>query len=421
MATSIAIVGSEVRTDPKRYVAYQIALTGFNRSWTIWRRYSGKTKWQQIFFIVGTEFEALHNTFLKLFPHAPPPVPLPPKLFSLFGYSTASDPLKVDDRRKGLEDYLSGILHARDDRWRKSNEWNTFLGIEGFGLTGPQLGDGRRTMTPEEWMDELRSIYSACRDVRGMAANRERFMSSGDIAASQFSVVQAKKMLAEIDGQIEILTVALQSHESARAEAASQSSGSSSAAGILSPLMATVVGAKDTFSKSSALSSAELARRSDLLQSLKDERDRVYKVVTTSNTSSDFRSSTSTASSNPGGAGSQRLGVSPGGALTPASSPGGARGSGRKFGKTLPQETEATIGLDNPELVQLQQRVITDQDQALETLSTIVKRQYQIGVAIGNELEVQNHLLENLDDAVDKSAGNLKGARKKLDYVSKGR
>lgn len=61
-----------------------------------------------------------------------------------------------------------------------------------------------------------------------------------------------------------------------------------------------------------------------------------------------------------------------------------------------------------------------DQDSSLDALSSIIRRQKQIGMAIGNELDVQNQLLGELDEGVDRTKRNLANVGKKLDRVSKG-
>ncbi|KAJ3061908.1 hypothetical protein HK102_008947, partial [Quaeritorhiza haematococci] len=120
--TSIHIRATEIKDKPSRHVSYQLSIYGPVRSWTLWKRYS--------------EFDALHQALLKLSPGNPPPLALPPKTFSaasvLLPFSmggSAFDPVKIEERRRGLEKYLEAILHARDARWRKSREWADFLGL----------------------------------------------------------------------------------------------------------------------------------------------------------------------------------------------------------------------------------------------------------------------------------------------------
>jgi len=53
------------------------------------------------------------------------------------------------------------------------------------------------------------------------------------------------------------------------------------------------------------------------------------------------------------------------------------------------------------EMKQIQAKVIAEQDKGLETLSEIIRRQKQMAHAIGDEVESQNDLIDNIADHVD--------------------
>lgn len=76
-----------------------------------------------------------------------------------------------------------------------------------------------------------------------------------------------------------------------------------------------------------------------------------------------------------------------------------------------PAETNATIELNNKELLQQQQQVHKQQDQELEQLRMIIHRQKQIGETINREVEEQNELLERFSGEVDASSDKVKLAR----------
>src|SRR5207244_5440108 len=86
----------------------------------------------------------------------------------------------------------------------------------------------------------------------------------------------------------------------------------------------------------------------------------------------------------------------------PANNPQKGPSSRRVFGnvRAMPAETEQTRGLDNEGLVKLQKQAMEDQDQHVERFTAILNRQKHIGLAIGNELEIQNELLSELDDRI---------------------
>lgn len=79
-----------------------------------------------------------------------------------------------------------------------------------------------------------------------------------------------------------------------------------------------------------------------------------------------------------------------------------------------PVETAETRNLNTASLLQTQQERIKAQDQHLDQLREVVRRQRQMGEAINEELAIQNELLAGLDDAVDASERKLATAREKV-------
>lgn len=59
-------------------------------------------------------------------------------------------------------------------------------------------------------------------------------------------------------------------------------------------------------------------------------------------------------------------------------------------------ETEVTQAFSNSDLQQQQQTHLKVQDKGLERISAIVKRQKEIGLTIGNELDEQNEIIEDI-------------------------
>ena len=56
--------------------------------------------------------------------------------------------------------------------------------------------------------------------------------------------------------------------------------------------------------------------------------------------------------------------------------------------------------LNENELLQLQNRIIDDQDSRLDQLSETIQRQKNLGILIGNELDLHVDLLEETENAV---------------------
>nr|CAH0107636.1 unnamed protein product [Daphnia galeata] len=59
------------------------------------------------------------------------------------------------------------------------------------------------------------------------------------------------------------------------------------------------------------------------------------------------------------------------------------------------------------ELKQIQVQILADQDRGLEELSRIIGRQRQIAQTIGDEVESQNDLIENIADNVDRTRDRM--------------
>ncbi|CAB5366586.1 unnamed protein product [Rhizophagus irregularis] len=94
--------------------------------------------------------------------------------------------------------------------------------------------------------------------------------------------------------------------------------------------------------------------------------------------------------------------------------------SRRVFGNsraTMPAETEQTRGLDNEGLINLQKQTMEDQDSHVEQFSAILSRHKHIGLAIGQELDYQNQLLNELDGDLDRTADKLRFTTRKMNSI----
>jgi regulator of vacuolar morphogenesis len=136
------------------------------------------------------------------------------------------------------------------------------------------------------------------------------------------------------------------------------------------------------------LTDGELIRRKDVIRNLKIEKDEL---------SRHFVSKRHLAGSE--ATSSKRW---------PTSSSSGPR----VFGKV--DETDETRGRDNRQVLELQNSLVQQQDEQLDQMLNVVKRQKEIGRAIGDELDLQNQLLGELDQRVDFTKSRLSGAGKQL-------
>ncbi|KAJ1842101.1 hypothetical protein LPJ57_010110, partial [Coemansia sp. RSA 486] len=93
--------------------------------------------------------------------------------------------------------------------------------------------------------------------------------------------------------------------------------------------------------------------------------------------------------------------------------------SRRIFGNSNPpQETNETRGLDNRGLLQLQEERMQNQDRVASDLSALLKRQREMGASIGDELDLQNQMLSELDQNLDQTGNKLAAARRQTSRFS---
>ncbi|CAO3674086.1 unnamed protein product [Umbelopsis ramanniana] len=330
------------------------------------------------------------HTVYRIEIHAahPPPNALPPKHWFT---STYGNPDKIEERRRGLDAYLRGIMSSRDDRWRQTDVWREFLSIP----TGRPL-DASSMYTSESWLDEFREMQTSAREVRSLINKRETHIARNEISASHNCTMQAKKLLTVLSSR-------------------------------LSDLDAGLMGLANGSSGESLMTEGELRRRQDLLSGLKDERDTLARLASAARSDVMMQSD-----AKPAKAGDRRALLKSTTVPTDAQDnfgfpqardPGNGQPavvSNRVFGNARRQqgrETEQTRGVDNEGLLKLQQQMMDDQDSQVEQFSSILNRQRQVGYAIGQELENQNQLLEELDSDLDRTQVKLKFANKKLNKI----
>jgi syntaxin 8 len=76
-------------------------------------------------------------------------------------------------------------------------------------------------------------------------------------------------------------------------------------------------------------------------------------------------------------------------------------------------------GLDNQQIHAYHKQVLRDQDEQLDSLGQSVGRQRVLGIQMGNELDEQNELLEDVESGVDRHTTTLERARKRLGHVAR--
>ncbi|XP_068448637.1 syntaxin-8 [Clinocottus analis] len=97
---------------------------------------------------------------------------------------------------------------------------------------------------------------------------------------------------------------------------------------------------------------------------------------------------------------------------------GGAGSSGGVAANPwLVNESEETQGLTFGEIKQQQQRIIEVQDAGLDALAAVISRQKIMGREIGNELDEQNEIIDDLAHLVDKTDDRIRNETRRVKLV----
>lgn len=155
-------------------------------------------------------------------------------------------------------------------------------------------------------------------------------------------------------------------------------------------------GLEDSSAESAGLSEAEKNRRRDMVYDLQNRREQMQQSLKRNAVPSVSTSGTA------GGQGSARE-------LLPSPAAGGPGGSSSSYMQQS-RETEATAELDTQGLMQMQNQVMKNQDMALENMEKAIGRTKHVARAIGEEVNLQTRLLEDLDDHVEVTQTRLKAA-----------
>ena len=346
----VYIRGYEERPLPKPHTVYRIEIQAQVRSWQMWRRYS--------------EFDDLHTELTKSV-GSPPPCSLPPKHKFSFP-RPRSDPKILEERRIGLESYLRAIIAAKDDKWRESYALKEFLGVP----VSRQGGAPPTEFTSATWLDEHAELQTRIRAVRADLNKRDALSDRGDVGASHKANLNAKTKLAGLSARIDTLEKGLQElgwH---------------------------------------GISEGELQRRSDMIARLRDDHEKLTRMVGVARLES-LRAS--------GGALSAQINAS---FDSDREALLGTKPVTRVFGAAAtPKESDETRPLNEHGLLGLQQVQIQQQDEQLSELATILRRQKQLGLAIASEIGQQNEILDDLSNEVDRVGGKLTVTNRQLNRL----
>ncbi|KAM9818654.1 syntaxin-8 isoform X2 [Syngnathus typhle] len=85
----------------------------------------------------------------------------------------------------------------------------------------------------------------------------------------------------------------------------------------------------------------------------------------------------------------------------------------------LINESDETRGLTFGEIKQQQQRILEVQDAGLDALAEVISRQKVMGQEIGNELDEQNEIIDDITHLVDKTDGRIRNETRRVQLVDK--
>ncbi|GAA5857462.1 hypothetical protein JCM9279_007567 [Rhodotorula babjevae] len=82
------------------------------------------------------------------------------------------------------------------------------------------------------------------------------------------------------------------------------------------------------------------------------------------------------------------------------------------------EEDEDEMDRANAQVLQMQKRMLEDQDTQLDSLSSAISRQHALSLRVAEELELHSSLLDDTDEALDRTESNLRRASGRLDQFT---
>ncbi|RDA94359.1 hypothetical protein CP533_3761 [Ophiocordyceps camponoti-saundersi (nom. inval.)] len=337
----------------KPFTLYNITLRLPLRSYVVQKRYS--------------EFVQLHSTLVEQVA-ASPPEPLPAKHWLK---STVKSADLARERQRGLEKYLRAIAESPDRRWRDTSAWRAFLNLPSSSTSNSAASVAGRVAStaagaadPGTWLDVHRELKQSLLEARQCLSRRDSCADGGDGSAAIEAGAAAKRAIVRAEALVAHLSDGLRK-----------------------------------MTESNRLGEGELRRRRDLVSTARMERDALEKL------------SNSMPSTGVGGAGGCSGG--PATAAEKSTLLRGGRPAGRVLGAPLP-ETDQTRELDNQGVLALQKQEMQAQDEQVEQLAAIIRRQKDMGLRINDEVEAQSEMLDRMDQDSSRVMGKVQVANNRI-------
>ncbi|KAH3682948.1 hypothetical protein WICPIJ_006078 [Wickerhamomyces pijperi] len=301
-----------------------------------------------------TDFELLRQE-LETFYSEKIPLEFPGKTYF---WTSSTDEYLAEERRLVFERFLQGLLKSKDSKWRKTLIFREFLNLPPGTFTNTPTNSTQEKMKQvwdltktKEPITDLNQWISVVKETKNILNESKSMVGK--------SHSESKKKLVIGNSRIECLSLGLAQQKI-------------------------------------RLTGHEMQRREDLLDSLKREVTIIQQLQSSSSSSSSVTdgSQTQMGMSRPDNGKSQLF-------------------KGRVLG--APQETSRTLNLDDQQLLQLQRNDFKKQDEELQQLGKVIARQKELGIAINEELKLQNELLDELDGEVDRTNSKLHYASKRAE------
>ncbi|BGP19542.1 hypothetical protein JCM10213_000142 [Rhodosporidiobolus nylandii] len=82
------------------------------------------------------------------------------------------------------------------------------------------------------------------------------------------------------------------------------------------------------------------------------------------------------------------------------------------------EEDEESMRRANSEVMQMQRRMMEDQDEQLDSLSSAISRQHALSLRVAEELELHSSIIDDTDEALNRTENNLRRASGRLDQFT---
>lgn len=360
----VSIPTTTLSATSKPYTVYNCTVRLPLRSYNVPKRYS--------------DFATLHSSLVDL-TGSPPPHTLPAKGWF---FRTVGNAELTESRRHDLEHYLQAINNDPDNKWRNTAAWRAFLNLpSSFAsqtsskatsnlqsiISGP-AGGGAPITDPIVWLDCHRDLKTQLHDARIYLTNRDQASTP---QKQHEASAAAKSCLVKAGGMIGALEEGLKNIQKGAGDFSGQ-----------------------------RLGDGEIRRRKDLIAASRKDKQGLEDLLDAMVQKSQLDSAVASIEERKALVGS------------------GTTFKPKPGGRVLGKETSETRELDNNGVLQLQKQKMADQDMDVEDLRKIIQRQRELGVAINQELEVQNEMLKMVDEDVDRVQGKIDIAKKRIGKIS---